>query len=262
METKMCIQCGLEKSINDFYVRKKTNKVYLLCKKCDYIKKKAEERKDKDLLKELSLIRVKNRVSNKQKAIESFKEELQELKIKKMEQYDIADKFKETDVKTCKKCNIEKPISEFHIANSAKDGHFNSCKKCINEKTHNRIIELNKDPEYREKERLRAKERYRNIDPNVKKIKDNVYRYDNDFITRVDVSNARKSFSVPKGYQCHHWNYNVGFELDVIILAFRDHRKIHASILIDRELLIFRTKDGYLLDTKQKHEDYINSIVK
>lgn len=46
--------------------------------------------------------------------------------------------------KICKRCKIEKDISEFHIDKSKKDGHKNICKKCLSlKKDRNLSIDRN-----------------------------------------------------------------------------------------------------------------------
>lgn len=35
-------------------------------------------------------------------------------------------------MKTCNRCQIEKPLSDFHKRSCSKDGHHSSCKECIN----------------------------------------------------------------------------------------------------------------------------------
>lgn len=252
METKMCIQCSCEKDIELFF-RLTQNKPKLICRKCYNQVKDKTYATDPELMAKRKIIRDANRLKIKEKTIENYKYELAQ---------NITEKEIIQEYKICKKCHVEKTLSDFHFDKSSRDGHVNACKKCINEATHIRLIELGKDPVYREKERLRAKERYRNLNPIDRHMKNSVYRYDNSFMVKNEVRNAHTLFSVPKGYQCHHWNYNKGYELDVIILAFRDHRKVHNSIKIIRDSLIFETKSGELLDTKEKHEAFINDLLK
>ena len=59
--------------------------------------------------------------------------------------------------------------------------------------------------------------------------------------------------------ELHHWNYNL-IE-DFIIIDIKDHRKIHRYLTVDNQTGLFSTKNGVLLDTKQKHLDFINTIL-
>ena len=34
-------------------------------------------------------------------------------------------------MKTCRECNVEKPLSEFYVHARMKDGHLNKCKQCV-----------------------------------------------------------------------------------------------------------------------------------
>ncbi len=44
---------------------------------------------------------------------------------------------------------------------------------------------------------------------------------------------------------------------DVIILDNKFHRFIHQYLILNEETLIFKTKDGNVLDTKDKHLEFI-----
>jgi hypothetical protein len=55
----------------------------------------------------------------------------------------------------------------------------------------------------------------------------------------------------------HHWSYNEKHQLDVINLSVKDHMKAHRFIIYDQERFMYRTIDGLLLDTKEKHLKYI-----
>ena len=41
--------------------------------------------------------------------------------------------MEEVTTKTCKQCNIEKPITDFHTDKRSKDGHRVICKQCVKE---------------------------------------------------------------------------------------------------------------------------------
>ena len=41
--------------------------------------------------------------------------------------------MEEVTTKTCKQCNIEKPITDFHTDKRSRDGHRVICKQCVKE---------------------------------------------------------------------------------------------------------------------------------
>jgi len=65
--------------------------------------------------------------------------------------------------KTCRICNIEKPIDNFYKTKKNTDGYFNSCKECDKEKSKqwalnnpNKIKERKQTNKYKEAHRLRS----------------------------------------------------------------------------------------------------------
>ena len=72
-----------------------------------------------------------------------------------------------------------------------------------------------------------------------------------------DVMIYNQKFRLPKGFELHHWNYNSDFLTDIIILKAKDHRKSHTYLILDKSLLIFKTEDGKILDSRNKHVNYL-----
>jgi len=58
----------------------------------------------------------------------------------------------------------------------------------------------------------------------------------------------------------HHWSYNKEHYKDIIELSILDHNKLHRYIKYDQSVFMYRTLNGELLDTKQKHWDYWLSV--
>jgi hypothetical protein len=79
------------------------------------------------------------------------------------------------------------------------------------------------------------------------------YKFRNNSIFK----NIHKKLKIKKGFECHHWNYNKTYEYDIIILDNFSHKQIHAKMFLDIEHLLYRDMDCNLLDTKEKHENYI-----
>ncbi len=70
-------------------------------------------------------------------------------------------------MKLCRKCKIEKDLSEFYINKSSKDGYYNSCKSCEVERS------LSYYNENREKQLENKKQRYyNNHEVNLQKKRD------------------------------------------------------------------------------------------
>ena len=64
-------------------------------------------------------------------------------------------------MKSCNKCNLQKPYSEFHKHKRYKDGHRNHCKSCYN-KNHKKWREENKEKYQKEYNEKRKKWREEN----------------------------------------------------------------------------------------------------
>lgn len=61
--------------------------------------------------------------------------------------------------KLCFKCQISKPYSEFYKHRMMLDGHLGKCISCVKEYERLRLIKLNTDPVWREKELARSREK-------------------------------------------------------------------------------------------------------
>lgn len=59
------------------------------------------------------------------------------------------------------------------------------------------------------------------------------------------------------GAEKHHWSYNQEHYKDVIQLSKKDHMKAHRFLVYDQERMMYRTLNGDLLDTRERHIKYI-----
>ena len=59
------------------------------------------------------------------------------------------------------------------------------------------------------------------------------------------------------GMNLHHWSYNQEDWLDIIELEVRDHHFLHRYMTYDQERMMFRNLDGILLDSREKHLEYL-----
>jgi len=67
--------------------------------------------------------------------------------------------------------------------------------------------------------------------------------------------------------QKHHWSYNIEHAKDVIFLGSANHSYLHRFLIYDQERFMFRCVvsagdyiKGELLDTKERHIEYSNSL--
>jgi len=165
------------------------------------------------------------------------------------------------DTLICTLCAIEKPFNEFYKNKGMPSGYANQCKECVKARSKKREEVLRQNPEWVEKEKARARDKYRRLGYNHKQkewdkkrpwTKIYVYKNINRDLKRKGLLNDSQT--------AHHWNYNL--LKDVFILNKKVHRKLHRFIRIDEETLCFRTIEGNLLDTRDKHQNYINIIEK
>lgn len=166
-------------------------------------------------------------------------------------------------MKKCNTCNIEKPLEGFFKHKRMKDGYTNICKACRTE-MHNESM---KDPEWVEKERTRGRTKHQRlyagsviVDPlTKKKAMDNYY---NKFPEKKQAAAAIRKDSKDPGSELHHWSYNKEHWKDCIKLDPKTHKLAHRYITYDPERMMYRiSKTGELLDTKEKHETFIKSLV-
>lgn len=161
------------------------------------------------------------------------------------------------DRKVCFKCGAEKGIDEFYRHPQMPDGHVNKCKECNKKDVKGNYNTKIVDPIFVEKERARGREKYHRLgykdqdslaNKSSKTVLPNVHR------------DLKAKENYPPGTELHHWNYNKEYVRDIIPLHRVIHRRIHKKIKFDESLQIFRTPDGVLLDTKEKHLTHISQF--
>lgn len=131
------------------------------------------------------------------------------------------------------------------------DGHLNKCKQCTRNDTRNRTLRLSQDAEWVESERKRGREKY---------LK---YRYRSRHKDNPDKRYIRNKTSHKRlggGLELHHWCYLPEYAYDTIPLTISAHRRLHAHLDYNVLLKCYQTKEGEVLDTKEKHINFMRII--
>ena len=178
------------------------------------------------------------------------------------------------NTKACFKCGTVQPLSAYYKHKQMADGHLNKCKKCTKLDVRKREEDLKKDPEWVEKEKERARDKYYRLHYNEKsKIanKDKKAAV-SGYFTRYPEKKRAKNLSSnirKKGYHKHHWSYAEGLEKDIIWLNIKEHNYLHRYLVYDQERQLYRctrkTKSfstGDLLDSKYRHIRYYLELKK
>jgi hypothetical protein len=172
------------------------------------------------------------------------------------------------NTKICFKCNIDKPLSEYYVHPQMGDGHLNKCKDCTKKDTQNRTNILMKSPEFVQSEKDRGRLKYHRLGyvnkykPTKESKKEIMRRYYEKYPEKkIAGIVSQRIFPRIKGNNMHHWSYNKEHLKDVIELSVKDHNTAHRFIIYDQERMMYRTLNGELLDTKERHIEYINKVI-
>jgi len=162
------------------------------------------------------------------------------------------------DKKKCFKCGEVKFIADFYIHPQMGDGHLNKCKDCTRLDSKAYFHKKSKDENWVDKQRARGREKYKRLGYNKHS------KAASELFPEKSIASARAKYIECKdGNERHHWSYNEEHWRDVVELPIKDHRRAHVWMVYDQERMMFRSVGTMeLLDTKEKHLDYITSILK
>lgn len=144
------------------------------------------------------------------------------------------------------------------------DGTLNKCKDCTKQDSKKRTDVLRLDNAFVESERKRGREKYRRLyvgkgksnQNNNKKYNE---KYPEKKMAKIACCRLKQPFYKAEK---HHWSYNDEHFKDVIWLTKKEHMKGHRFIIYDQERKMYRRCDNFeLLDTKEKHFDYIKYCI-
>ncbi len=166
--------------------------------------------------------------------------------------------------KDCIRCGDSKDLKQFYKHSKMADGHLNVCKECVKARVKKREKTLRDSPEFVEKERRRGREKYHRLYgyqpiPTARK-KRIMNKYRGSYPEKEEAKRASDKIRIEKGKHKHHWSYLKEHWKDVIVLPMRLHFKAHRFMRYSQEHKMYFTLSGTLLDTREKHEQYIESI--
>lgn len=168
-------------------------------------------------------------------------------------------------MKSCFKCNIAQPLSSFYAHSAMKDGRLNKCISCTKNDVNVRYSHLKQDSEWMTRERERHRMKYYRlnyretpVNPDVKRLSAKMYMF--RYPEKYNAKKAACRIERQKGCHMHHWSYRPEHWKDVIELPINVHYLIHRHLSYDQTFKQYRDKDGNLLDSREKHEQFINSL--
>lgn len=145
------------------------------------------------------------------------------------------------------------------------DGHLGKCKVCCKTQARERENNLRQNSKWVEKERERGRLKFHRLykgaktPPDIKRKA--MANYKAKYPEKIAAHSAISNVKIPNGKHGHHWSYNKEHYKDLIFIAHADHYTAHRFMIYDQERMMYRTKDGILLDTKEAHVEYINQFI-
>jgi hypothetical protein len=159
-------------------------------------------------------------------------------------------------MKNCLKCGKLLPLTEYYKHAKMADGHLNICKVCVKERVKNDHYRKSKDPSWVEKERERSREKYHRLGyKSMQKEQEAKYPWKKEQVYK----NLNRFYKTPKGIEAHHWSYANENLKDVFFLTRKEHKRAHTLLVLNIEKRLFYGLNNELLDTKEKHENYLKS---
>jgi len=150
--------------------------------------------------------------------------------------------------KICFKCNIKKPLDKFYKHKGMTDGHLNKCIECAKKDVRSRYERLSFNAEWVHKERIRGADKYKRL------------KYRTRPSSHPETKGFRRKFPLHnKNKEYHHWNYNLLTSVFVVD-RLKGHKKIHAILRYDVESKCFLDGKEILLNTIEKHENFLISL--
>lgn len=162
--------------------------------------------------------------------------------------------------KKCKDCGSVKFKNEFYSAQG-------ECKECTKQRVRIRESKLREDPEWVEKERKRGRDKYHRLGykgkyyPSFERKKEITSKHKEKYPEKYKAQIASQRIKkVNKKNHLHHWSYNEIHFKDCFELSMKDHNKLHRFLDYDKETFMYKNPDGILLDSKNKHEEFIKEL--
>lgn len=148
---------------------------------------------------------------------------------------------------------------------------MNKCKECTKKDVDEREKKKRQDPEFVEKEKIRAREKYHRLKykdkhkPSKERRREIMKAHREKYPEKYLAKNASQRIPVEvKGNQLHHWSYSQEHYKDVIEIDPKRHAFLHRYMNYDQEQMMYRVSTnvigfefGELLHTKANHVAFL-----